>query len=63
MLKSFIKISSRDISASDLKAMLASQLQLSDLTEKAEAARHNKLELNGKSLTETFLPEVKKIIS
>lgn len=63
MQKSFIKISARDISVSDLKAMLSSQIQLADLTERVEAARHNKIELNDKSYTEMFLTEVKKIIS
>lgn len=63
MQKSFIKINSRDITASDLKAMLHSQIQIAALTEMVDAARHNKLELDGKSYHEKFLSEVKKIIS
>lgn len=63
MQKSFIKINARDISPSDLKAMLSSQIQLSDLTELVEAARHNNVDLKDKSYTETFLTQVKKIIS
>lgn len=63
MQKSLIKINSRDITASDLKAMLNSQIQLTELAEMIEAARQNKIELNGKSLHEKFFSEVKKIIS
>lgn len=62
MQKSFIKISARDISASDLKAMLNSQIELARLTEMVDAARHNKLELDGKNFSEKFFTEVKKII-
>ncbi len=64
MQKSFIKINSRDITVSDLRAMLSSQHQLSALTEMAEHARLNKTEfIDGKTFSEKFLAEVKKIIS
>jgi hypothetical protein len=63
MQKSFIKISSRDITVADLKAMLNSQIQLAQLTELVDQARHTHMELDGKSLSERFFTEVKKIIS
>lgn len=63
MHKSFIKISARDISTSDLKAMLNSQIELARLTEMADAARNNKLDLEGKNFSEIYFTEVKKIIS
>lgn len=63
MHKSFIKISARDISSSDLKAMLNSQIELARLTEMVDAARNSKLELDGKNFSEKFFAEVKKIIS
>lgn len=63
MHKSFIKISARDISPSDLKAMLNSQIELARLTEMVDAARNSNLELDGKNFSEKFFAEVKKIIS
>ena len=54
MHKSIIKVNSSDITLEDLKAMINSQHQLSALTEKVEAARLNKIELNGKSYSESF---------
>lgn len=62
MYKSVIKVNSSDVTLEDLKAMINSQHQLSALTEKAEAARLNKIELHGKSYTESFFAQVKKII-
>lgn len=62
MHKSIIKVNSSDITLEDLKAMINSQHQLSALTEKVEAARLNKIELNGKSYSESFFSQVRKII-
>lgn len=62
MQKSVIKVNSNDVTLEDLKAMINSQLLLSALTEKVEAARHNKIELGGNSYTESFFAQVKKII-
>lgn len=63
MHKSVIKVDSNDITFDELRAIINSQKQLSELTERAEAARHNKTELNGKSYTESFFAQVRKIIS
>lgn len=63
MQKSFIKISSRDITSSDLRAMLNSQMQILALTEQVDAARHNKLATENEVSTEKILSELKKIIS
>lgn len=63
MKKSFIKVSSKDITMSDLKMMIQSQDRLVELTELVEAARQSKSELDGKSYSEKFLSQVSKIIS
>lgn len=63
MYNSLIKVNAHDISESDLKAMVSSQIQLAALTEMSEAARHNKIELTGSSLREKYFSQVKKIIS
>lgn len=63
MYNSLIKVKAQDISESDLKAMVSSQIQLAALTEMSEAARHNKIELNGSSYKDTYFLQVKKIIS
>lgn len=63
MHKSYIKINANDVSSADVKAMLQSQRQITALTELVEVARRSKSELDGKSLTEKFLLEVKKLIS
>lgn len=63
MQKSFIMINASDVSASDLKVMLQSQIQLAQLTEMVDAARHNKQELKGKNFSEEFFAKVQKIIS
>ncbi|QDJ96362.1 hypothetical protein Xoosp13_175 [Xanthomonas phage Xoo-sp13] len=64
MHKSFIKINASDVTSADVKAMLQSQRQFAALTDMVDAARRNKMELEGSSsLTEKFFSEVKKIIS
>lgn len=62
-MKSFIMINANDVSASDLKAMVKSQIQLSRLTEMVDRARHNKQELQCKNFSEEFFAKVKTIIS
>ncbi len=63
MGQNYIKVNASEISPEDLRVMIASQSKLNALAEMAAKARSCKADMTGTSFRETFLVEVKNIIS